>query len=354
MTENAKELRWIRILLMIIAVPMIVLILKTLQTIFIPLVFAIFLSFVFAPFTAFLRKEKVHIAVIMLTMVVIILLFSFLTVLLLTAATNNLLAGFPRYQDKFVSLVEGGIIWFENLTAKMDIAFGSFQGIDLTQMLAPGSFSITKAISDVMSTTLGISWNFFLIVIFLLFIIAEGGTMGNRLKKVMSDSDQQHTGKALLNIQIQIQRYLITKTGISLATALVGMLLMVLYGVDFVLICGILLFVLNFIPNIGSVLASSVPIFICLLQGGFDLRFVTFSILIVATQMLFGNVIEPKIQGKRLNLSPITVLVSLIFWGWVWGIVGMILAVPITSAINIILIQIDEKNLVSAIISGKE
>ncbi|MCB5264014.1 MAG: AI-2E family transporter, partial [Candidatus Cloacimonadaceae bacterium] len=71
-----------------------------------------------------------------------------------------------------------------------------------------------------------------------------------------------------------------------------------------------------------------------------------------ATQMLFGNVLEPKIQGENLNLSPIMVLVSLIFWGWVWGIVGMVLAVPITSAINIILIQIDEKNLVSAIISG--
>ncbi|MDD2616853.1 MAG: AI-2E family transporter, partial [Candidatus Cloacimonetes bacterium] len=81
-------------------------------------------------------------------------------------------------------------------------------------------------------------------------------------------------------------------------------------------------------------------------------RTLSFAVLIIATQMLFGNVLEPKIQGENLNLSPIMVLVSLIFWGWVWGIVGMVLAVPITSAINIILIQIDEKNLVSAIISG--
>ncbi|HCX60144.1 MAG TPA: AI-2E family transporter, partial [Candidatus Cloacimonas sp.] len=86
--------------------------------------------------------------------------------------------------------------------------------------------------------------------------------------------------------------------------------------------------------------------------SGLDFRTLSFAVLIIATQMLFGNVLEPKIQGENLNLSPIMVLVSLIFWGWVWGIVGMVLAVPITSAINIILIQVDEKNLVSAIISG--
>ena len=87
-------------------------------------------------------------------------------------------------------------------------------------------------------------------------------------------------------------------------------------------------------------------------QSGLDFRTIFFAVLIIGTQMLFGNVVEPKMQGQRLNLSPIMVLVSLIFWGWVWGIVGMVLAVPITSAINIMLIQLDEKNLISAIISS--
>ena len=143
-----------------------------------------------------------------------------------------------------------------------------------------------------------------------------------------------------------------SKTVISLSTAVVGMILMLIYGVDFILVCGILLFVLNFIPNIGSIIASGVPVLISFLQSGMDIRTISFAVLIIGTQMLFGNVIEPKMQGSRLNLSPIMVLVSLIFWGWVWGIVGMVLAVPITSAINIMLIQLDEKNLISAIISS--
>jgi len=160
------------------------------------------------------------------------------------------------------------------------------------------------------------------------------------------------TKDTLANIQHQIQRYLLTKTVISLLTALIGMGLMIAYGVDFVIVCGILLFVLNFIPNIGSIFASGIPMIICYMQSGLDLRTISFSLLIIMTQMLFGNVIEPKVQGDRMNLSPIMVLISLIFWAWVWGIVGMVLAVPITSAINIMLIQIDDKSLVSAIISN--
>lgn len=352
MDYNTKELRWIRILLTIIAIPMIVLILKTLKAIFIPLVFAIFLSFVFAPLTGFLRRKNVHIIVIMLTMVVIILLVSFGVMLLLSAATNNLISGFPNYQERLLLIVQDGIAWFENQSARLDIALSDFPRLDITQMLSPGSFSISKAISDVMTATLGVGWNYFLIVIFLLFLIAQGSQVQQRLKRIMDDYQNNKTSTTLANIQSKIQRYLLTKTVISICTALVGMGLMLLYGVDFVLICGILLFVLNFIPNIGSIIASSVPILICLLQSGFDFRFLTFTVFMIATQMLFGNVIEPKVQGSRLNLSPITVLVSLIFWGWVWGIVGMILAVPITSAINIILLQLDEKNVISAIISG--
>jgi len=353
MIENPKELRWIRILLIIITIPVIVLILKTLKVIFIPLIFAIFLSFVFAPLTGYLRRQKVHIYVIMLTMLVIILLFFIGTTLLLTTATSNLISGFPNYQQRLLIIVQDSMDLFKNFSARMDFMLSNISNFSITKMLEPESFSISKALSGIMTTTLGISWNFFLIVVFLLFLIADGGQMNLRLNKVMNETHRKRASSTIGNIQKQIQRYLLTKTVISLLTAIVGMILMLLYGVDFVLICGILLFVLNFIPNIGSIIASSVPILICLLQSGFDFRFLSFTVLIVATQMLFGNIIEPRVQGNRLNLSPITVLISLIFWGWVWGFIGMIMAVPLTSALNIILIQIDENNLISAVISGE-
>nr|MDK2851537.1 transport protein TqsA [Candidatus Cloacimonadota bacterium] len=352
MADSQNELLWIRILLTIITIPVVVMIFRTLKSIFIPLVFAIFLSFVFAPLIRFLRKRKVHISLVMAVMIVIILLLMIGSTMLLTAATNSLITGFPRYQHSLNLRLQDLLTYLDELTTHFNIAIGSNPLFDFSQILEPGSFSISRAISNVMTTTVGISWNFALIIIFLLFIVAQDGKMSSRLSKVLSDDYQERTTRTIQNIQNQIQKYLLTKTVISLCTAFVGMVLMLIFGVDFVLVCGILLFVLNFIPNIGSVVASAVPILICFLQSGLDLRTISFSILIIATQMLFGNVIEPKVQGDRLNLSPIMVLVSLIFWGWVWGIVGMILAVPITSAINIMLIQLDEKNLISAIISS--
>ncbi|MCB5267915.1 MAG: AI-2E family transporter [Candidatus Cloacimonetes bacterium] len=353
MTCSEKELRLIRILLTIIAIPIVVLIFRTLKSIFIPLVFAVFLSFVFAPLNTFLRKKKVHISVVMALMLIIIITLMILTFMLVTSAANSLVTSFPRYQQSLTIQIQDWILRFEQLSAKLDIATATFPQLDINQILAPGAFSISKTISSVMSTTVDIGWNFLLIIIFLLFIVAQDGRLSGRLYKVLDEDDRQKSSRTLKNIQSQIQKYLLTKTIISLCTAVVGMILMALYGVDFILVCGILLFTLNFIPNIGSIIASAIPIVICFLQSGFDLRTISFSILIISTQMLFGNVIEPKIQGERLNLSPIMVLISLIFWGWVWGIVGMILAVPITSAINIMLIQINDKNLISAIISSE-
>lgn len=352
MFNSERELKWIRILLTIIAIPIIVLIFRTLKSIFIPLVFAVFLSFVFAPLTNWLRKKKLHVSLVMSVMLVIIILLMILSSFVLTAAANSLVTGFPRYQYSLTMRIHEWTTSYEALSAKFDIATAGFPQLDINQLLSPGAFSISKAMTNIMTTTLGISWNFVLIIIFLLFITAQGDRLSTRLKKVMDEDDQLRTSTTLKNVQSGIQKYLLTKTIISLCTATVGMILMALYGVDFILVCGILLFILNFIPNIGSIIASGIPILISFLQSGMDIRTITFSFLIIGTQLLFGNVLEPKIQGDRLNLSPIMVLISLIFWGWVWGIVGMILAVPMTSAINITLLQIDEKNLISAIISG--
>ncbi|MDD3534780.1 MAG: AI-2E family transporter [Candidatus Cloacimonetes bacterium] len=352
MNSSEKELRLIRMLLTIIAVPMVVMIFRTLKAIFIPLMLATFLSFVFAPLNGWLRKKKVHISLVMLIMLIIISLLMVGAFMLLNAAAGSLISGFPRYQYRLVLELQNWIEFFENWNIKLASATSSLPKMDISRLLSPGSFSLSKTLSNVMSTTVGIGWNFILIIIFLMFIVAQDGRLSERLAAVLKEEDRIKTTKTLHNIQVQIQRYLLTKTVISLLTAIVGMVFMALYGVDFILVCGILLFVLNFIPNIGSIIASGIPILICFLQGGLDWRTITFSMCIIGTQMLFGNIIEPQIQGERLDLSPIMVLVSLIFWGWVWGIVGMLLAVPITSAINIMLKQINEKNLISAIISA--
>jgi predicted PurR-regulated permease PerM len=122
--------------------------------------------------------------------------------------------------------------------------------------------------------------------------------------------------------------------------------------VDFPLIWGLLAFVLNYIPNIGSVIAVLFPFFLSLLQ--FDSLTVPLLVLLLlgGIQMLMGNVVEPRIMAYSLNLSPLLILVSLIFWGWLWGLLGMMLAVPLTATVKIITENIEPLRPLSMLMTG--
>jgi len=352
MPETSKEFRWIRLLLTIVAIPIVVIILKTLKDIFIPLIFAVFLAFVFAPLTSYLKRKRVPLwLIICITLFIIAGVFT-VVFLLLYAASNSLIAGLPKYQMRFQKVLVDGAVMMEELSARMSVAGMSLELLDINSLLSSSSVTITSTIKTTMNSLVSILWNLFLVLVFLIFMLLEADKIEPRLKKIMSLDNRGKTIASLNVIKIQIQSYITVKTLISLVTALVGMGLMLIYGVDFVLVCGIILFSFNFIPNIGSVIASSIPILILYLQYGFCYQLGLFSLLIIATQMFFGNILEPKLQGDRLNLTPIMVLISLIFWGWVWGLVGLLICVPLTSAINIILKQLDPDNLISALISS--
>ena len=352
MTPSEKELRWIRYLLILIALPVMAMILRTLREIFVPLVIAIFLSFLFAPLIDRLKKKRIHIILVLLIILTLMGMFFVVISSLLYSAGNSIVTGLPRYQERFTQLVGESIKWIDGLSDRMDLALEFVPALDVQKLMTPGNLSLTGLVSNTMSGFISFLWNFFLTVVFFLFIVGGATSLETRLKHSLGEDRQERTLAMMDRIQSQIQKYLITKTLISLATAVVGAVLMLLFGVDFVLVCSLLLFALNFIPNIGSIIASGIPILICLLQYGIGIRVIGFAVLITATQMLFGNILEPQLQGDRLNLTPIMVLISLILWGWLWGIPGMFISVPLTSAINIILKEIDSKNVISAVISS--
>jgi len=351
--DSAKELRWIRILLLIIALAVVAYILKTLKSIFIPLIFSIFLLFLFAPLINYLKKHKVPMVLILLITLVIIAVFLGLVILLIYAASNSLINGLPRYEDKFNELISKGTEYLQNLASNWNINTENISIANIAQIISSGFISIPQFISNTVNTLVSIIQNIFLIIFFLIFLLLEIEKLPLRLRKATSKLSKEQTLDILQNIEKQIQNYLTIRTLVNLSAALLCMLWMLIFGVDFILVCGILLFVLDFIPDVGSVISSAIPILIYLLQSGFSFLWLIFALLIVATQMLIGNIIEPKLQGVQLNLTPIMVLVSLIFWGWLWGIVGMLICVPLTSAINIILKQVAPNNFISTLISSE-
>jgi predicted PurR-regulated permease PerM len=136
-------------------------------------------------------------------------------------------------------------------------------------------------------------------------------------------------------------------------TGIISGIILYIGGFDFIIVSAFLIFTLNFIPNIGSVVATAFPIMIGLINYGFSVRVLLVAIALILTQMIIGNVVEPALTGKNLNLSPIIILISLILWGWIWGIIGMILAVPLTSAIKIMFEHLGPLKPVAELISAE-
>lgn len=185
----------------------------------------------------------------------------------------------------------------------------------------------------------------------MLFILIDRDDLNKRVKKVLAEDRISLSENLVGKIGEQINKYIVNKTLISLATGLISMIFIAIFGIDFVVISGLLIFILNYIPNVGSIIASAFPIIICFIQYGLSWQLVAISSALVTTQMVIGNFVEPRVMGHELQLTPLFVLISLIFWFWVWGPVGMILAVPLTSAITIIIKEIPSLKVISALIS---
>jgi len=336
-----------RISMSILAMAVIIYILKTLQHIFIPLTFAIFLSFLFQPINSFLRKRKIPIGVNLLFFVIIIL-FSFTVVgAVISTSITAFVADFPKYENAITEMTKSFFTFivmpFENVTSFLENKVNWFQIAD--------KISLTR----ILSTTAGSFIDFFvkllLTIAFLVFIMLDLEDLSKRFKAILSDDDFHLSEHITQKMTVQINKYIVNKTAISLATGLLSMIFIAIFGIDFVVVSGLLIFILNFIPNIGSIIASSFPIIICFIQYGLSWQLIAISATLVTIQMLIGNFIEPRVMGKQLQLTPLFVLISLIFWYWVWGPVGMILAAPLTSAITIILKEIPSFRLFTTLVS---
>lgn len=176
----------------------------------------------------------------------------------------------------------------------------------------------------------GIVGNLALIVVYVGFLLYEQKTFPNKLTRMIPQSEKRQEARAVIdNIQHQIQTYIWIKTLVSVVTGVVGYVVLTLVGVDFASFWAFAIFLLNYIPIIGSVIATLFPALLTLIQFDTLTPFLVVGIGLTSAQFLVGNVIEPKLMGSSLNLSPLVVLLSLALWGSLWGIPGMFLCVPI-------------------------
>jgi AI-2 transport protein TqsA len=188
----------------------------------------------------------------------------------------------------------------------------------------------------------------FLVAIVTLFLLAEAVGVPRKVRAAFGeDASMRRYGR----IMAEIQRYLAFKTATSIATGILIGLWALLIGLDFPLFWGLLAFLLNYIPNIGSIIAAVPAVLVALLQLGFG-GALALGAVYLGVNMLIGNLIEPAVLGRRLGLSTLVVILSLIFWGWVWGAVGMFLSVPIMMAARIALSHSRDYRWIAVLMAG--
>jgi AI-2 transport protein TqsA len=194
----------------------------------------------------------------------------------------------------------------------------------------------------------------FVVLIYLIFLIAERVSLPGRVARAFGEA----RGKELMAVYEAINRavhdYIALKTFVSFLQGFLSFVVLAAFGVDFAVMWGVLIFLFNFIPYIGSFVAVSLPIALGFLQYADEpWKPLLSAILLLLIQRAVDNLVEPRLTGQKLDLSPLLVLLALAFWGWLWGVVGMILAVPLTVIGKIILANIEATRPLARLISNE-
>lgn len=342
----------VKFFIIIIGLVVIAAVLRELQGIFIPFIIAYFLYFVFAPLNNVLFEKKVPVVFIILLDVGIILFISVGISRLIYESAVQLSNDWQNYSNKLSSIVR-------DTSISLGIKDPYFRSFSFPRILAKLDYK--ELAGSIFSSALGLSGSTLLVIFFFAFIVSGHHAIYLAFKRRFSSllnradsnagasEDDTHRMTSIEEtvgeITKQIQRYIITKIAVNIAAGITVGLLLFFLGVDFALLWGLLTFLLNFIPTIGSAIALIFPSLMALIQNGsfgYGLLIVGCIALI---QTLYFNFLEPILIGKSLGLNPIIILLSVLIWGYVWGIVGMLLAVPLTAIIKIIISNSKNENL---------
>lgn len=210
---------------------------------------------------------------------------------------------------------------------------------------------ILRALFSSLSDLVG---NTFMILLYSLFILLEESQFNHKIKQLFSKEDDYHRFSVILDeIEASISNYFKLKTLVSLLTGFLSYIALLFIGVDTPEFWAFLIFILNFIPTIGSLVATGFPAIFSLLQFGEVLPALLVLGIVGAIQLLVGNLVEPRLMGSSMNISPLVTIISLSLWGAIWGIIGMILSVPITVVMIIVFSQFEKTKGIAIMLSEK-
>lgn len=307
-------------------------VLKILHTFILPIIFAIFLSFVFLPIvTKITRKTKLPwVLVSLFILVIVIILISFI-VSLLSLGCSAVIDEYPKYQEKFKTIIDQFLRFSPFSYDKSKTLFENFE----TSINIPGLIqNIAVPLSTGVVTFIK---SLFVVLLLTLFLLVESKSTTDKIHTVFVKNNKTSVLEITSTIITEVVRYVSIKFFVSFGTGVVVYFGCLIIGVNFPIIWAFLSFIMNFIPTFGSLFSVLVTTLFSVIQFAPEwTKIIYVFVLMISTNFLIGNIIEPKIEGDNLGLSIFVIIVCILFWGWLWGFTGMILAVPLTVIIKII------------------
>jgi predicted PurR-regulated permease PerM len=210
---------------------------------------------------------------------------------------------------------------------------------------------LVKLVRELVSTFFNFLTFALVVFVYLIFLLAEKISFPRRMALAFGEVRADNILEVARSINEAIVSYIAVKAWISLLTALLSLIAFLLLGVEFSLLWAMLIFLLNFIPYLGGLIAMAPPVILTLIMGETVWEGIGLIVLLTVIQIVTGQIIEPRMAGSRLNLSPLLILLSLGFWGSLWGVPGMLLAVPLTVVCKIVLDHIDETRPIGTLMS---
>ncbi len=316
------------------------------KSLLIPFVFAMLLWFISRKMRSLMNKVKFikkHFPTWTKNTLSSLIIISSLIVIskILSTNINTLAQATQEYDSNIGSIIEN---------------ISQYLTIDLTETLKTqlGNINFGKILSLIFNSITELFGNLFMIIIYVLFIFLEEANFHKKLMLAFSNKEQQEKISTILEeIEASITNYLGLKTLVSFITGFLSYIILLFIGIDAPVFWAFLIALLNFIPTVGSLIATVFPATYCLLQFGDITPFLLVLFLVGIVQVVIGNIIEPRLMGNSLNISSLATLIALSVWGSIWSITGMFLSVPITVILIIILSQFPSTKPVAIILSDK-
>lgn len=313
-------------------------------SILLPLVVSIVIWYMMIRLTAFFSKVpftgiKVPKPLAALFSIIATAYIIYLFVLLISNSIYGIIDQAPLYQAKVNDTLHKVNTWF---------------GTKLELNNLATNINFTSLFSNLAVTLTNIASNLGLILVYVLFLSLEYKTFDTKLKAMSRTEKRFQSSKATFEqIANDINAYMRIKTGVSLLTGLASYIALKSFGVPYAQFWAFLIFILNYIPTIGSIVAIAITLLAISVQFSSLTTFLLLTSILIAIQFIVGNIMEPRWMGKNLNLSPLVILLSLAFWGSIWGVIGMFLCVPLMTMINIVLSKFESTKMLALLFAAE-